>query len=134
MRQEVKITFLGHDPNEITAFLELEPTEIRLKGQRSEGGATWQRDHWLLSSGVSEGDLVAERHFDALLQKLATSWQRLKTFSKRVKPTVHWTIKIGADEETPASCLSARILERLSEIQANLDVDIYVDCDRADRV
>jgi Domain of unknown function (DUF4279) len=125
MKQYVRLSFIGLDPDEITRRLGIKPTLTRRAAQERAADEVWRHDFWELTSEVGENEIVADAHFRALLKRLAPHFDAIRQLDS--EPTISWVIHVGPDEATPDSLISAYTLAKIAELGACLDVDMYFD-------
>jgi hypothetical protein len=126
VRQYVELGFM-HNPDEITALLEIQPTEAHKAGDERIPGKIWKHDFWALRSGVDDSEIDAERHFAALFDKLGSRICTIREFARRSEPVVSWVILVFADEQVPNGVIPGELLGKIYEIGADLNVSMYFD-------
>jgi len=116
-------------PDQITADLELEPSEIIHIGDIKHADPDDERPPilhdssiWSLSSGVSESTLL-EDHVAALLERLAPAYDAIATLSSKYE--VILSIYGDVDEPYVGCNFTNEQLKALARMGADLDVDIY---------
>ena len=115
------------NPDEITALLDIKPTEAHKAGDERVPGKAWRHDHWALRSGIPESEIDAERHFAALFDKLRSRFSAIRALAKRAKPVVSWVIEVFADEQTPNGAIPHELLGKIYETGADLNVSMSFD-------
>ena len=127
MRQYVELGFMHISPDAVTALLDIQPTEAHKAGDERVSGKVWKHDHWALRSGIDESEIVAEKHFTALLDKVESRVPVIRDLAKRVDPVITWVIMVSADVQTPNGVIPRSLLGKIHEIGADLNVSMYFD-------
>jgi hypothetical protein len=124
VKQYVRLSFMGVDPDEVTKRLDIKPTSARKAGAERTLGATWRHDYWELTADVSEGEVVAEKHFEALFKTLQSRFDAIRMLGA---PTISWIVYVSRDEATPDGVISNETLRKIHALGACLNVDMYFD-------
>ncbi|MDX2230510.1 MAG: DUF4279 domain-containing protein [Leptolyngbyaceae cyanobacterium bins.349] len=124
------LTGLDLNPDEITAKTGVIPTKTWRVGDLISPQATirYQHNGWRLSSqrkfvDFEDADDLAD-HVRAVLEQLHVSWQTFVEVGAQFDSEVCCIIYTGG--ERPAIHFDRAILNQLSELNAELDVDLYV--------
>src|ERR1700735_1483531 len=96
MKQYVELSFMGIDPDEVTATLGIEPTVTRRAGESEGAGPRWKRHYWSLRSGIDESELDTTMHFAALFDKIEPSGAAINKLSSLNNPVISWVVNVRA--------------------------------------
>ena len=117
----VRFSFYGFDcdPEEITLAVGIEPSEITRIGEtRFKGNA------WTVESGISE-EVDLPTQVRSLLHRLDSSWPSLVQLGQRYDAVITCVVEsYGGDQ--PAIYFEKDIVKRVAELNAHLDVDLYI--------
>jgi len=121
------LTGLDLDPNEITTATNLEPSKAWRKGdlidprrparRHKEGG-------WSIASGC-EDTVDIESQIKALLKRLCPARQALVSLGKRYDAEVECVMYIYGGER-PAEHFDRDAVRQMAELNASIDVDLYI--------
>jgi hypothetical protein len=127
VKQYVRLVFMGIDPDEVTRLLGIAPTKTRKTRRQEASGGPWSHDLWELTSPVDEDEIVAEKHFEALFERLEPCARAIRDLALRCEPVVSWIVQAGPDESAPVGVISSATLGKIHDIGACLNVDMYFD-------
>jgi hypothetical protein len=115
-------------PDEITHFLGLQPTKVfnigDLMGKKSINKA--KVNIWIYSTEKPIPSFDINAYLTPLLDSLETKKDLISKLSQ--EQDVHCIIEcpIWIEDETPILCLTPRIMQRIIELNAEIDFDLYV--------
>jgi hypothetical protein len=127
LRVGLYVTDFECDPDRISVALGIEPTATWLKGQPIGGSARlWSENGWSMETRGEGYEVDSFVRF--LLEKLPSDFhQRLDKVATRWE--VQCSIVVSLKDETPSLNLSAYVVRRLSELEASVDIDLYLETD-----
>lgn len=126
-------TLLGTDfspedlePEEITTALGIVPTETWKVGDLISKKATFhhKQNGWSLKSKL-EDSATLEDHVESVLEQLKPSWQPLVKMCTRYYTEIECVIYVFGDD-SPAIHFNRETLKRISELNAEIDIDLYI--------
>lgn len=110
-------------PEEVTRILGVTPSRFWIAGEKVGDGAPKKRNGWALENSI-RGDWDMEAELRPLLDRLPKSLSALR------ETTSQWSAKafcaVYTHGERPALSLSAGTVARLAELEAEIDIDLYV--------
>lgn len=114
------------EPEEITAVIGIVPTKTWKVGDLISKGATLRhkQNGWSLKSKL-EDSATLEDHVESVLERLKPSWQHLVKMCTRYYTEIECIIYVYGDD-SPAIHFNRETLKRISELNAEIDIDLYV--------
>lgn len=122
---------IGFDPDEITTFLGIQPTELWRRGaQIPKTRMLRKHDAWILSTGYEELD---EEHAISVMQQASRIMERLKPHTAKLQE-ISTRLKLNPllscvlyveDSDRPSVQFDSDIVQWLAELHAAIDVDLY---------
>jgi hypothetical protein len=124
---EFRITGTRKLPEEITQLVMINPTRTWYEGESIQG-TNLKRKHngWCLSHGRPKKNISIEDHISPLMNKLAPKAQAIKEICEEYELDSEVSCAIYIIDETPIINLSNKILEAISGLGAELDIDIIL--------
>jgi len=136
MHQRIRVKFeiqrFSCDPSEITAALDLKPTQTWLKGDDTMPYLNRKKDHnwkgakynyWGIESGVSSSEDV-ETHLHALIKKIHPKLAQIQsldsTYHKRIWISAHYYT-----DNNPGLSLESQLLQELAELKIDMDMESW---------
>lgn len=120
------LTGLDLDPEQITRRTSISPSKTWRLGEKVDDRSVlrYQHNGWRLTSGLpKQRDL--EEHVESVLTQIRSSWSVLTqlgaTYDAEMACVVY---SYGGDR--PPIHLSKGVLRRVSELNADIDIDLYV--------
>lgn len=129
MSTEVYATFTvtgsNFDPADITAKVGVQPTKTWFQGDLISPTAKirYQHNGWSLKSSLQGSDELGD-HVKALLEQLQMGWQPLTEICADCEAEISCVIYTAGDR--PAIHFDRVILDQLDQLNAAIDVDLYV--------
>lgn len=129
MESEISVYFtltgLDCEPEEITAKIGIKPTKTWKVGDLINSRGTIRRKHngWKLESKL-EKSAELEEQIKSVLEQLQPSWQPLREICTQYDAEINcviYTIK-----QIPAIHFDREIIEKVNQLNAAIDVDLYV--------
>ena len=120
----IQLTFTGfrRPPSEVTALIGLLPAKTWEAGASIERSAReYASNGWRVCPDGQYDDV--ERGVDALLEKTAPHWDKLRRFS--LEGRVELSLVVFVYESAPAVHLRHDQVAKLAELKADIDVDLY---------
>ena len=130
MQSEISASFtltgLDFEPEEITAKVGIIPSEIWRVGDLISQRATIRHKHngWSVNSKL-EKSADLEDHVQSVLEQLQPGWLSLVELCKRYYAEIECVIYIVGDDR-PAIHFDKHIMQQVAELNAEIDVDLYV--------
>jgi hypothetical protein len=120
------ILSLDHDPSEITTLTGLIPTKTWKKGElvSTRGSMRYKHNGWCVKSKVAESEDL-DTHVESILSQIQSGWEMLTKVSCDYEIVLACHLFVRGPQ-VPAIHFGKRITKLLSEINAAIDVDIYV--------
>ena len=130
MESKIRVTYTltgeGLQPDAVTNAVTVTPSRSWSKGERRIPESPLLHNHggWQISSGLTESAELAE-HVSVVLGKLRPSWESFCEFGKSYDAELSCVIKsYGGDR--PVIGFSKRVIAELNELDAEIDIDLYV--------
>jgi hypothetical protein len=129
MKSEISASFtltgLDLNPDEITDKLKIIPTKIWRKGDliNPKGKIFYSENGWSLQSQLNQSAEL-EDHLQWIFEKLQTQWDSVREICSRYYPEISCVIYVS--NQVPAIHFSQEILQEVNQLNAEIDVDIYV--------
>jgi len=130
MESEVSVSFtltgVDLDPEEVTRLAGLRPTKTWRLGDviRPPAILRYRHSGWRLKSALPPSASLRE-HLNSLLGQLEPSWEVARQLGRRYYAEIACVVySRGGDR--PEIRLDAGMLEKLTELNAALDIDLYV--------
>ena len=111
--------------DDVSLMLDTQPTETRAKGQLSRNNTIINETSWTLGTEYEESLDVSEqlnKIVKRLIHKVDTINQLQQNYNLRCKFVI--VIKIE-DGMTPSLFFDQRIIEIISKLKAEIDIDLY---------
>jgi hypothetical protein len=108
------------DPARLTEFVGLQPTRSGRRGERRRNGRYNTRNFWELCSALPR-DAAPHEHVKNVLGQLSVAWPRFVEATRSCSVTIEIVSKgtrLGLYLDRPE-------VERLAEIRAGMDIDMY---------
>ncbi len=119
----LKITSKILSPEEINTSLNIQCDKSwKVGDKRGKSNIIERNNGWILNSGMDE-KLDLELHISALLDRLSNSKEKIKSITKHC--TVDFSCALYS-KELPALYFDKRIINSISELNANFDIDLYL--------
>jgi hypothetical protein len=120
------------DPNEVTSYLGLTPSESKRKGEGGRYNPKLEYSYWKFSSGKKLDDIIDVYEMASrLVAQLSPATERIIEISAKYKLTaclqVVLTITTDQTKSTPAIGFDVAVIKFLSAVGASIDVDTYRD-------
>jgi hypothetical protein len=114
------------DPEQITGVTGLAPTKTWRVGEPIREGLLLRHKQsgWSIASGLPHSQEL-EDHVEALLRRLGSGWRALVDLGRRYDAEVDCAVYCYGGVR-PAIHLSEEQLHRLAELNAALDIDLYI--------
>jgi hypothetical protein len=106
--------------SDFSKALGIEPTRVGRRGDRKRNGRYVTRNYWGFRSALPR-DAAPHEHVRNVLAQLEPNWS---AFIEATKP-FFIIMHIVSKGSNPGLCLQRREMDRLAEIKASLDVDMY---------
>ncbi len=121
------LTDFDCDPEEITARVGITPTKTWRVGDFINKKKTMKYEYngWKLHSKI-EKNADLESHIISVLEQLKSGWESLVKISQSYYTEISCAIYIYSDTERPAIHFSKQIIQKIAELNAEIDVDIYI--------
>ncbi len=109
-------------PNEISLFLDIEPTKYSIRGDYSKIGTIIKENCWCLYSQLSP-ELFLDEHIEALVTILIRKEKEVLQLVKKYDCGINCVGKFGS----PSSSIhiSKELLKDLSRLDIPVDFDLY---------
>ncbi|MGK7883824.1 MAG: DUF4279 domain-containing protein [Crocosphaera sp.] len=119
------ITGLDFEPQNITDKLGIIPKKTWKTGDLINPKGTIKRKHngWVIESKLSK-DNDLENHIKSLFKQLQPVWNRLQKISNNYD--IEISCVIYTDGEVPSIHLDKEIINKSKQINAEIDIDLYV--------
>jgi len=120
------LTGLDFEPSEITAKVGIMPSKTWKIGDSIDPRASIRRKHngWSVKSQL-EKSADLEDHIKSVLEQLQPGWLSLIELCKSYYAEIECVIYIVGDDR-PAIHFDKHILQQIGELNAEIDVDLYV--------
>lgn len=120
------LTDFDCDPKEITERVGITPTKTWIIGDFINKKKTMQYEYngWKVHSKL-EKNADLETHIISVLEQLKPAWKSLVKISQSYYTEISCAIYIYSDTERPGIHLSKQIIQKIAELNAEIDVDIY---------
>lgn len=129
IRVDLRIIGFNCSPDEITSSLGVFPTRTWEAGMLiyEKGSRRYKENGWELSSGLGENSSFEEQ-VDAIVEKIHSHLESFIAVCSAYYVELSCAMYIASDDEesTPPFHIKKRALKILSQIDAEIDVDIYV--------
>lgn len=123
----VSLTLTGLDlqPDEITAKLRISPTKVWHKGDliHPKGKNCYSDNGWSLKSQLDQSSEL-EAHLKSIFEQLQPVWTILKEICFLYQTEISCVIYVS--EQVPSIHFNPGILGQIHQLNASLDVDLYV--------
>ena len=111
------------NPSEITKALELEPTEVTLKGQPLTNGRPRKRSSWKVHSSLSREEPFQDAHLSNLVEKLLPKKQQIKEIASKFSVGINC---VGYYKNVhPGFHLNKALIAQCAELNLDIDFDLY---------
>ena len=120
----VQLNFAGfaREPDELTALVGIVPSKVwRIGESIDKSKRTYKSNGWRISAEPPPTEV--EAGVDALFTKVASCWEALRLLS--IDCRVELSIVIYVGQQVPAIHLRPDQLDRLAELGASIDIDLY---------
>ncbi len=129
MKTEIKTSICFNDfpmhPDELSKELGVEATNIWVKGEKGKRTNKLRKNNgWKLQSELDKSEDL-EKHVMFLLNKIRPIKHNFLRFSINYEPILSCVVYIY-DGDRPPLNFSQEIIKELSEINASIDVDLYI--------
>jgi hypothetical protein len=130
MEYEISAAFLLYnfdfDPDEITNLLKISPTKVKRIGDliNPKGTRRYTHNSWRIESKLQKSDGL-EEHINSIFEQLQPSWQSLASLCSQYEAEISCIIYINS-EQIPAIHFSKDIIRKVHELNAEIDVDLYI--------
>lgn len=128
---EFTLTGIGFDPDEVTTLLGIKPTETWRLGDLIQNTFLHHKhDGWCLSTGQEELDeqnsIDVPRQVRFIFEQLQPYTSKLKDVCARFRLDVELTCVVYIEGDRPAIHFDSDVVRWLAELNAEIDVDLYV--------
>ncbi|BAS58251.1 DUF4279 domain-containing protein [Leptolyngbya boryana CZ1] len=122
---EFSLTGIDLNPEDITSKVGIEPTKTWLKDEliSPKGQIRYKQNGWKLRSHLEASDDLDE-HFRVILQQLRQGWQPLIELCSVYEAEFCGVIYTSG--ERPAIHFDRELLKAVLQLNAEIDVDLYV--------
>jgi hypothetical protein len=122
LRVELTFTDFDSTPSELTDLTGLTPSKTWIAGDSIERSKRrYPSNGWRLSSQKIVAAI--EAGVDALFEQIAPNWEALRELSRECNVELSILVKCG--EQVPPMHFRADQIERLAELSAEIDIDLY---------
>src|SRR5487761_2493834 len=111
---------MGLDPVKFSAPVGIEPWRFRRRGARTRNGRYITRNYWEVKSALP-GDAAPHEHVRNVLALFERNLDTFIRATKRYFVIMHFVSK----GNNPGLVLERPQMEKLAEIKASLDIDMY---------
>lgn len=125
------ISDFDFEPEEITAFLGIIPSKTHKKGEpiipKGNPNYQYKHNHWSLKS-LSNDSIELAKHIESIFEQVKEKWQILVDIGNQYYIEIECAIYIYDDSEQPIPIihLDKEITQKLAELNAEIDIDLYV--------
>jgi hypothetical protein len=126
IRARFKIIDLDRDPDAVTERLGVRPDEVWRAGDPVAvpgKGKKYANAGWMIQSRLGPTE-TAPRHVADLLERMGPGWAALKGLDCRHHVELSLTVVMHGGDE-PELGFDAETVERLAQVRAHIDVDLY---------
>ncbi|GFE69891.1 DUF4279 domain-containing protein [Chroococcus sp. FPU101] len=123
----VSLTLTGLDlkPDKITDKLRINPSKIWYKGDLiyPKGKICYSNNGWSLKSNL-ESSSELEEHIQSIFKQLQPVWSVLKNLCSLYQTEINCVVYVS--EQVPSIHFNPEIIKQIHQLNAALDVDLYV--------
>lgn len=114
-------------PEEITARVGITPAETWKMGEFINKKKTMRYEYngWQVHSKPEKTEEL-ENHLISVLEQLKIGWKFLVEISRLYYAEISCAIYIYSDTERPTIHFSKQVIQKIAELNADIDVDIYI--------
>jgi hypothetical protein len=127
MEQEIYVRLIFtssiRDPAQIIQSIGLQYDKSWRKGDKRSNSMIVECDHGCEIDSKSPKGSSIEQHMENLLQRVEAFTEKLSSLPEDI--SIEMSCSVYADE-IPTLSLSRTLIKRISEINASLDIDLYV--------
>jgi len=122
---EFSLTGLNLNPEDVTSKIGIQPTKTWLKDEliSSKAQIRYQQSGWKLRSHLDTSNDL-EEHFRVVLEQLKQGWQPLIELCSVYEAEFCGVVYTSGDR--PAIHFDKEILKAVQQLNAEIDVDLYV--------
>jgi hypothetical protein len=120
-------------PEEITSKIGIVPAESWRAGElvTKKGSMKHESNGWEVDSHAPRFEDL-ETHVKSVLEQLKPSWSSLVEISAQCYTEISCTIYIYSEAQVPAIHFDKDIVQQLAELNADIDIDLYILTDEED--
>jgi len=117
------------DPQEITNYLGLEPSDFWRKGDKGEYNSSLKYSCWQLSTEKGKNYIEIDKLVNEIVELLFNKIEKINKLKQRLKLNsvleIVMDIDINPDKPTPALGHNLKTIEFLYKTRTETDIDIY---------
>jgi Domain of unknown function (DUF4279) len=123
------LSHFQEEPEEITNLLQITPSQTWKTGDLIHPKSRLLRDHngWEMKPDLNKEDKELESQLLSLIERLNRSWGKLVELTSNDYYCAEISIVINVyGNDVPAINFSPEVIKKIAEINASIDIDLYV--------